>query len=61
LSNLAFNGISLALVIDELLLLGGHQLRIVVRPPISAARDHHCGGACRQPWRIRFCQGSTAL
>jgi len=32
LSNLAFNGIPLALVIDELLLLGGYQLRIVLRP-----------------------------
>jgi len=31
LSNLAFNGIPLALVIDELLLLCGHQLRIILR------------------------------
>jgi hypothetical protein len=32
LSNLSFNGIPLALVIDQLLVLGGHQLGIVLRP-----------------------------
>jgi len=28
------NGISLALVIDELLLLGGHQLRMLTSPAV---------------------------
>jgi hypothetical protein len=37
LSNLAFNGIPLALVIDKLLLLGGHQLRIILRPSQTRA------------------------
>ncbi len=39
LSVLTFNGIPLVLVIDELLLLGSHQLRIILRPSKSRVAE----------------------
>ena len=53
LPNLAFTGISLPLVIDELLLLGYHQLRIVLPPSLSRAAQ--TDSMTLTECRVRYC------